>query len=76
MRRSSSKGFTDWRISPPRPDLLPIVGSALLASGHNKGSAITNTVALTIFVVAASVSLGLLAWMGLTSRRVRAHRRN
>jgi ubiquinone biosynthesis protein len=53
-----------------------IVGSALLASSHNNGSAITKTVALTIFVVAATVSLGLLAWMGLSSRTVRAHRRN
>jgi hypothetical protein len=53
-----------------------IVGSALLASSHNNGSAVTNTLALTIFVVAATASLGLLAWMGLSSRKVRAHRRN
>jgi ubiquinone biosynthesis protein len=52
-----------------------IVGSALLASSHNNGSAITNTIALTIFVIAAITSLALLAWMGLASRKVRAHRR-
>ena len=53
-----------------------IVGSALLASSHNNGSAVTNTIALTIFVIAAITSLALLAWMGLASRKVRAHRRS
>jgi ubiquinone biosynthesis protein len=53
-----------------------IVGSAILASSHNNGSAVTNTIALTIFVIAASTSLALLAWMGLASRKVRAHRRS
>jgi ubiquinone biosynthesis protein len=52
-----------------------IVGSALLASSHNNGSAVTNTIALTVFVIAAATSVALLSWMALASRKVRARRR-
>lgn len=53
-----------------------IIGSALLASSHNNGAAVTNTIALTVFVIAVVTSLALLGWMALTSRNVRARRRS
>ena len=52
-----------------------IVGSALLASSHNAGS-VSRTIALVVFIIAATVSATMLAWLGLSSRNVRVRRRN
>src|SRR5665213_2759763 len=52
-----------------------IVGSALLASSHNAGS-VSRTIALVVFIVAATVSATMLAWLGLSSRKVRVRRRD
>jgi predicted unusual protein kinase regulating ubiquinone biosynthesis (AarF/ABC1/UbiB family) len=53
-----------------------IVGSALLAGPRNPANAVTNSIALTVFLLAAAVSLALLTFMALSSRKVRARRRN
>jgi predicted unusual protein kinase regulating ubiquinone biosynthesis (AarF/ABC1/UbiB family) len=51
-----------------------IIGSALLASQRGSGHVVTNSIALAVFAIAVVASLGLLAWMALASRKVKARR--
>ena len=52
-----------------------ILASALLARPSGDGSSVENRIALVVFVVAVLVSLGMLARIALTTRKVRLHRR-
>ncbi len=52
-----------------------IIGAALLASRSNQGPAVATSVALAVFALAAALGLGMLAWIAISSRRVRARRR-
>ena len=49
-----------------------ILASALLAKPSGSGASLENHVALTVFIVAVVVSLGMLARIALQSRKVRA----
>lgn len=52
-----------------------IIGAALLARPAGGEATLESRVALTVFVVAALLALGLLARIGLQSRKVQARRR-
>ncbi|GAA1937755.1 ABC1 kinase family protein [Nocardioides marmoribigeumensis] len=52
-----------------------ILASALLARPSSDGSSVENRIALVVFVVAVLVSLGMLARIALTTRKVRIQRR-
>lgn len=52
-----------------------ILSSALLAKPSSSGTSLSNQIALTVFVVAVLVSLGMLARIALRSRHVGTRRR-